>query len=257
MNINGICVCVNYSDFLAYTLYLNVRHFSTFVVVTDTKDVETKRICEMLNVTCVVTDVFYEGGARFRKGAGINVGLSILDNIVEFKAHGSGALHSNAIEYAQEERSDDWYVHLDSDIILPPDFKGIVAEASLQPDYLYGCDRWMLNSFEEAQPTLSALLEGTALPEHSFERGRRVEPPHVGYTPIGFLQLWNPFMSGIHRYPEKKGDASSDDVHFAYNWVREKRHRIEGLGVYHLDSVTSTMGVNWQGRTTKRFTWED
>lgn len=255
MNLNCICVCVNYSDFLAYTLPINKHHFNSIVIVTDTKDVETKRICEMLNVHCVRTDVFYEGGAKFRKGAGINKGLDLLDTLVGFRQHGGGALNPNN---AQEEYNvtDEWYVHLDADILLPPDFKEQLIEAKLQSSHMYGCDRWMVNSFNEAQPLISALLEDAPLPQHTFERGHRIELGNVGYVPIGFFQLWDPLMSSVHRYSEKKDDASSDDVKFAYNWPRERRHRIPGLSVYHLDSGKSMMGVNWKGRTTKRFGWD-
>ena len=255
VNINAVCVCVNYSDFLAYTLPINKHHFNSIVIVTDTKDVETKRICEMLNVHCVHTDVFYEGGAKFRKGAGINKGLDLLDTLVGFRQHGGGALNPNN---AQEEYNvtDEWYVHLDADILLPPDFKEQLIEAKLQPSHLYGCDRWMANSFESAQETLSALLEGAPLPPHSFERGARIEPPQVGYTPLGYFQLWNPLASNIGIYLERKENASSDDVHFAYSFPRERRHRINNLSVYHLDSTSNVAGVNWNGRVTKRFMWD-
>jgi len=242
VNINAVCVCVNYSDFLAYTLPLNKRHFKEIVVVTDTQDTKTKSICESMNVTCVITDVFYRDGGKFRKGAGINQGLKVLNNLV--------GLHD------VEDRLDEWYLHIDADIILPPDFGQQIKSADIQPSHLYGCDRWMANSFESAQETLSALLEGAPLPPHSFERGARIEPPQVGYTPLGYFQLWNPLASNIGIYLERKENASSDDVHFAYSFPRERRHRINNLSVYHLDSTSNVAGVNWNGRATKRFMWD-
>ena len=38
MYLEGIIVCVNYSDFLAHTLPYNKTHFDNLIVVTDTKE---------------------------------------------------------------------------------------------------------------------------------------------------------------------------------------------------------------------------
>lgn len=231
MRLSLLCVCVNYADFLAYTLPINKNHFESIVIITDTKDKDTHRVCDMMQVPYIKTDRFYEKGATFKKGAAINEGLKYLKDT-------SG-----------------WYLHMDADILLTPDFKSKLTGMTLNPKGLYGADRWMINTFEEARSTLSASIEGTPLPEHTFQVNRHIQAPNIGYTPIGYFQLWNPIGSGINIYPEKKGDASSDDVHFAYKWSRDNRHLLD-LKVYHLDSSSNNQGVNWSGRTTKRFTWD-
>jgi hypothetical protein len=62
VQIEAVVVCVNYSDFLAYTLPANRSQFNNMVVVTDTKDEATVAICNKYNVRCVQTDAFYGGG---------------------------------------------------------------------------------------------------------------------------------------------------------------------------------------------------
>ena len=73
--IEGVCVCVNYADFLAQTLGFNRTHFDNLVIVTTPDDYDTINLCEYWNVKCVKTDAFYSNGDAFNKGLGINEGL--------------------------------------------------------------------------------------------------------------------------------------------------------------------------------------
>ena len=57
MKIEGISVCVGYSDFLAQTLPWNLQHFDKFVVVTSYDDAETIELCRKFSVECRPTDV--------------------------------------------------------------------------------------------------------------------------------------------------------------------------------------------------------
>ena len=47
--IEGIIICVNYSDFLDITLDQNLKHFDQIIVVTDEKDIGTHEICKKYN----------------------------------------------------------------------------------------------------------------------------------------------------------------------------------------------------------------
>ena len=78
LHVEGVIVCVNYSDMLAHTLAAAKAQFNRLVVVTDTKDDATKNLCEYHHVECVRTDVFYENGDKFNKGKAINAGLARL-----------------------------------------------------------------------------------------------------------------------------------------------------------------------------------
>ena len=76
-----VITCVNFSDYLKLTLPYNIQHFDNVVIVTDINDINTQILCAELDVSCILTDVFYKDDAVFNKGAGINVGISNLKKI--------------------------------------------------------------------------------------------------------------------------------------------------------------------------------
>src|SRR5262245_13276788 len=116
MKIEAVVTCVDYSDFLAETLPHNRTLFDRLVVVTAPEDKPTQRVCEYWNVQCVRTDVFETRWGKFAKGAGINAGL-------------------------RELRRDGWLVHMDADILLPPLTRQLLEAAALDPAFIYGIDR--------------------------------------------------------------------------------------------------------------------
>lgn len=59
--IEAVIVCVNFCDYLKLTLPNQKEYFDHIIIVTDSKDEETHKFCEEENLTCVITDVFYEG----------------------------------------------------------------------------------------------------------------------------------------------------------------------------------------------------
>lgn len=234
IKIECVIVCVNYSDFLAHTLPHNKQYFNKLVVVTDTKDLKTKRLCDFYNVECVQTDVFYTDGDKFNKGKGINAGLARLEK-------------------------DGWVLHLDADIFLPSLTRSILENAHLSGECLYGIDRMMCRNYREWIKFIeSPILTHTAwvyVYPTIFEMGVRVAKYKTdGYIPIGFFQLWNPRGSGIYAYPQKHDGAARTDMQFALLWPRSKRGLIPELIAIHLESESyKDMGANWNGRKTKLF----
>lgn len=236
MTIDCVTVCVNYSDFLAHTLPYNRIHFDRMVVVTDTKDKDTKNLCDFYHVECIQTDVFYENGDNFNKAKGINEGIK--------------ALNPRA-----------WVLHLDADIYLPPLTRGILERAQLDPSFIYGIDRMMCGDFESwmqfiCKPQLTH--EGWIYVHPTvFPMGVRIaEYMGGGYEPIGFFQLWNPLQSSVYFYPEQHGAADRTDVLFAKQFPRAKRSLIPEVIAIHLESENLDlvqMGKNWNGRKTKVF----
>lgn len=229
MYLETVTVCVNYGDFLAQTLPRNKYLFNHYIVVTDTKDFFTKKICDTYNVRCVQTDVFYEEGNTFNKGKGINVGLDCL-------------------------KKTEWVLHLDADICLLPDYRKVLKKKALNPLVLYGLDRLMCNSYEE-------WLEITANPisifngiTNKYKLGGRLIDGEYGYLPLGYHQLWNPIKSKNIYYPKSFESADKSDLEFAKNWGNDRRELIpETFGV-HLDSDNNKLGgINWNGRKTALF----
>ena len=232
MKIEAIVVCVNYSDFLAFTLPTNVKMFNKLVVVTDSKDFATQRLCEYYKVQCVVTDCFYEGGDKFNKGKGINEGLKYLDK-------------------------DAWILHLDADIYLPPLTCNILNILNLDSTCIYGLDRFMVHSFNDWINHLSLpnFIHEAGIYVHptAFDIGVRISQYEIeGYIPIGFFQLWHKDSNQME-YPPNYGGADRTDMQFSKLFSQSKRKFIPDIIVYHLESNTEKMSANWLGRKTHYF----
>ena len=237
MKLEAVIVCVNYSDFLAHTLPTNKQFFDRIVVVTDTKDLKTKHICEYYHIECIQTDSFYKDGV-FNKANGINEGLKRISRA-------------------------DWVVQMDADIYLPPLTRTILEKINkhLLKDSLYTMDRMMC-------PTYEAWQQHLINPTHThtgfiyihptlFPIGVRIaEYMNEGYEPIGYFQMWNPNGSNIHTYPTDGIGADRTDVLHAKAFPRSKRVLLPELICIHLDSEDlnlKDMGKNWFGRKTKEF----
>ena len=240
MKFECVIVSVDYGDYLAWTLPLNLRHFDKIVVVTTFTDQQTQNICKFYDVECVVTHSFYADNARFKKSLGINEGLARLDK-------------------------DAWVAHMDADIVLPPRAREMFEKVHLDPACVYGIDRMMCESFDAwlkyfTNPAYQLHDENIFIKPNAFETfGIRVgllgkDKYADGYAPIGFFQLWNPEGSGVKEYTVESAEAGKDDMLFALKWPRAKRHLLPEVIAIHLESeAPHRMGANWAGRITPLF----
>jgi hypothetical protein len=237
MYLEGLIICVNYADFLAHTLPHNKNHFNNLVVVTDTKDIETKKICEYHQVKCLQTDIFYEDGNSFNKGAAINYGLSQLEK-------------------------KEWVMHIDADIYLPPLTRTILERLPLENHKIYGADRLMCPSYESWRDFISQpkdVHEGWIFIHlNAFPIGVRIAEYmnyDSGWEPIGYLQLWNPKGSNVYNYPTMHDYCDRTDVIHCKKFKRKDRELLPEIVVIHLDSEDNkdNMGKNWKGRKTPHF----
>lgn len=234
MKIEAVTTCVDYADFLAWSLPWNVRAFDRLIVVTTAADRHTRDICEHHHIECVITDAFHRNEKAFDKGAAISEGLKHLS-------------------------ADAWVCHLDSDIVLPPRSRNILERLDLDPSGIYGIDRMMCHGFAdfaryvtspEVQHSCDIYVQATAFP-----LGVRVAKlKGNGYMPIGFFQLWNAGETGIRDYPSH-GAADRSDMLFAQRWPRRRRHLIPEIVGIHIDNIDDgdDMGQNWRGRRTRPF----
>lgn len=233
MKIECVTVSVGYSDFLAWMLLWNKRHFDDMVVVTSTGDQQTQKVCAYHHVRCVQTDAFYAGGQAFNKGAGISAGLAALS-------------------------CSDWVVHMDSDILLPPRSRDLIQRSQADPCSIYGIDRIMCKSFEDwtafvSDPELQHTDE-VYVTANAFPLGSRVAKTDLdGYVPIGYFQLWNAAATNRKSYPSEHGTSARADMVFAQQWSRNTRHLIPEVVGIHLESEDTPKGANWRGRTTQPF----
>lgn len=233
MKIECVVVCLNYSDFLSHTLPFNKNFFDKMVIVTDTKDHNTKRICEFWNVQCVQTDAFYVDSPIIpNKAMGINEGLKHLS-------------------------LEGWVVQLDADIFLPTQTRHILENYPLDDKSIYGIDRLMCNSYEEWYNFIhnsKPIYEGWIYCHTDlFPIGTRLVHHIDGWQPIGYWQFWNPKGSNIYEYPVEKSGFDRTDVVHLKQWKREHRKFIPDLVCVHLASEDHSQGQNWLGRQTAKF----
>lgn len=237
MFIECVIVSVGYADFLAHTLPLNKSQFDRVVIVTSPTDLETQKLCEYHHVECIQTEAFYEDGADFNKGKGINAGLAQLAKT-------------------------GWVLHLDADIILPTQFRQTLEPLDLDPHCVYGVDRLMCKSYADwaANVVRPHLTQEAGIYIHPYAEkmaiGTRIAKygTDQGFIPIGFFQLWNPLVSGVQRYPEQHQDAGRSDMLFTMQWPRRQRGFIPEIITIHLESEEAPgMGKNWRGRKTRAF----
>jgi hypothetical protein len=234
IKLEAVSVCINYSDFLKYTLPFNKNFFDKYVVVTSSEDKKTQDLCHKHNVKCVTIKKTHLIELD-SKGLAINKGLEVLDK-------------------------DAWVLHLDADIWLPPLTRTILDNFSLQTDCIYGTDRFMCESFEDWLDFLNKEqyknihYEWVFLDTAKFKIGSRmIQYYGEGYWPIGFFQLWHPKGSGVYTYPNSKIGYDRDDVLHMKQWNKGKRLFIPDFIPIHLSSQLHEKGQNWEGRSTKQF----
>lgn len=214
--IEAIVVCVDYDDYLAETLPYVREAVDRLLVVSASRDSDTPRVCENLNVECLTTDAFFDDGAVFWKGRAINAGLRCLSR-------------------------SDWILHLDADIAMmhPLNCDG------LDPHCLYTAPRLPVLGREEWRAIQRGAFITTREPKKMYyKRGNLL--------PCGYFQLWNVRQNPFW-YDERSKDASKSDWAFNENFPPERRRILDDIAVYHLEMPGDNIKANWQGRRTPRF----
>ena len=232
MILEGLTVSVDFADLLAETLPLNLKHFDDFVVVTSPEDRETQRIARYYGARLVLTDKFRTRWNEMHKAAGINMGL-------------------------QNLKLNEWVAHLDADMVLPPQTRHLIERANLDPQKLYGCDRFVVPGHDawRAHQAMPALQQDNYhVHLDIFPLAPRFSGARMGgYAPPGFFQLWNPGESNVRKYPEEHTTAAKTDVLHTAQWWRRSREMLPEFVAYHLETEPALQGADWGGRTTKRW----
>jgi len=234
--IEAVSVCVGYGDILRLVAHHNRPLLDRWVVVTAPGDSTTRQVCRECSIECLVTDEAKRDGP-FSKGRLIDRGLAMLG--------GRG-----------------WLLHVDADTALPCDTHQVLEEAYLDESCIYGCDRlnvigedaWARTSAGGLWSRNNPWLCNLAKPETSV--GGRVANTGLGYTPIGFFQLWHGSASvwresHTRRYPRYDGTAAHTDVAHSLQWDVRKRIHLPSMVVYHFETESAPMGANWNGRKSR------
>jgi hypothetical protein len=212
--LEAVTVCVNYADYLSITIKFNKQIFDDWVVVTSASDEETQTVCANHGVKCIVSNRLYEE-AVFNKGKALNDGLSVLSKR-------------------------DWLLSLDSDVILPRDFRDEINSLYFDRKTLYGVRR------VEPPLALHTIKEDICCADIvSWQNGfikRKV--------PLGYFQLFAADAIKEPIFSEECIRANVYDMKFLDRW--NYKEIIPKLRVVHLPH--GELGTNWCGRKSGRFT---
>jgi len=202
--LEAVTVSVHYADYLRHTVR-NARHFDRWIIVTVPEDTETISLCSKEGIECIITHRLHQDGAAFAKGKAINDGLDALTKR-------------------------DWLLVLDSDVLLPEDFRQALEHANPDTQCLYGI----------AQRALART------PADLCKDPAHLSVIHESLPCLGFFQLFH--ASCAHRYPEASTNASFDDALFRALWPAARR-RLLPMRCVHLGENRT----NWLGRRNPRF----
>lgn len=223
MNVKSITVCVGYDDLLAVTLPRNIKHFSSYLVVTSLDDHRTADLVkEMPNVNLYKTDAFTRHGARFNKGLALEEAFDVVGR-------------------------DGWISVWDADIILPDSLN---LDQDLDPAKLYSMRRRVLNDvrlyhpglpWSVAQIHMDKLFPGyfhlfnAAAPALSQQPWYDVTFAHAGGGDGAFQDRWR---------PEDKIRLAGECLHLGpidTNWMGRCSDRLDGKLVEGSEDNRSVM----------------
>jgi hypothetical protein len=239
MRIHAVCVCVNYADLLHRSIQRWQVGTERFLVVTSSADKETRDLCRYHNAELHVTDVFYECGAKFNKGAAM----------------------SEAVLAHNLRAGADWLLTVDADTVPPHDWRSQIEGSRISPGRLYGAYRYQQPEYT-ANPVVDynrRMRQGWVLGFFSLFHSRdpklpmEGEPlfdifwPHAGNYDTSFTKRWGPNeqtllpIPMIHLGNEREhwtGRGNKDALHAEYfskrpgleQWQHERLKELPILG---------------------------
>lgn len=162
MRIDAIIQSTAYADLLAVTLPANKASFDSVTVYTKIGDEPTKAVCACEGVACIETDLFTKGGSRFNRGAAFNASFHHL--------------------LAKHQLNVGWFCILDSDIIMPPNWRAAFEGLPPELECMYGARRY---NVETPEQWAAVCADPEYLKQLTLFRG-------YGYS---YLQLFSPRSS--------------------------------------------------------------
>lgn len=187
--IKALTVCVNFDDILRLTLPRTLPHVDKLLVITSSKDERTQaylREQDPDKVLTLVTDVFYENGAVFNKGAAIEQGFDVLGR-------------------------QGWMLVMDSDIVIP----STIPQCKLEIGRLYTPHRRILADIAGMTELPDIPIE--SLPLHA-------EHGHYGYFQL--FHSNDPVLKKQPWYEIDWRHAGGCDSTFQRRWHKSQRSRM-------------------------------
>ena len=220
--------CVNYDDFLAWTLPRNLPYLESVTVITSPHDRATIRLSKYFGVQLFITDAWHAGGS-LNKANALNQWVT----------------HAAAFE------PEAWMMTLDADILL---FEPVADRVdALDPGCLHSVRRRMCADFASWEQFLSGerSLSDFPLDVVPMTNGKlwgTIDSKNPAGL-AGYFQLWCPAASvGLKQFPVT-GSAEAYDLMFGLSFPDEARKLLPVQDALHLGPTE----VNWVGRRSPRW----
>lgn len=222
-----IIPCVDYEDLLRQSLPVTRQLFHNVLVVSSAEDEDTIALCQRAKVDLLLTNAWFDDGARLNKAAALNEAI---------------AVSLQRSPYA-------WLLVLDADIVLSNHFDLDVA--ALDPSCLYSVRRRLCETEHQWKQISDGTLTPGDLPIYTVPvtngKAWGHRPAENPAALSGYFQLWHPTTTQITRFPPKPS-AAGYDVEFALMFPDERRYYLSGEAV-HLGPLRK----NWNGRVSPRW----
>ena len=164
MKIEAVTVSINYSDYLSQIIS-NKEKLDRWLIVTHEDDSDCINLCKKNNLEYFFSKKIYEN-AYFARGTAVNEALPILDR-------------------------DDCIFQLDSEILLPDNFRNVVDKNCIDKTVMYWSRRYY-KSGKEMKWIVEEVEEGEVMG-------------------LGFFQMWH--SSKRKDYPTISDTAGWDDIY--------------------------------------------
>jgi len=215
-NTYGITVCVGMAETLKKILPFNLPHLKELIVMTTPDDDDTRECCKQYpNVRVIETDVFYKWGAKFNKGAAVELATMLIPK-------------------------DNWIIIFDADICFPCD---LIGKIPLDVNFIYSSARHFATTEDEFE---------SATRERNFDfQGLAKDPFRPWKMAKGYFQLFHGRSETLNRRPWYGIDwnnAGGCDKDFSTRWDIQRRIPLEAP-VLHLGAVH-----NWDAEYSSSWT---
>jgi hypothetical protein len=214
MKIQCASICICYSDYLECVV-ANRKHFDRWVIISARNDSATRALCRQFGLQFLQSAALNDDGtdfdAAYNKSAAINEALTLFDQ-------------------------NEWALVLDSDVLLPRDFRSRLESLPLDHAALYGLAGRKICHSRAA---------------FSILRNREPWTRFVGRNsqPVGYFNLFH--LSGkINRYPTlPRRTAGVHDDHFFTTSFRRSARKSLPFTALHVGPI----GENWHKRQSKQY----
>ncbi len=211
-----VTTCVGYSSLLSETLLYNSEETDAIIVVTESNDTETIRLCKKVGVDVVISDRKNINKASFNKGALINDGIA----------------------FAKEKYKATWILIMDADVILPNGFKNEWNSKILNPGTLYFAERVDVDKKDVTKFVVNPKKVKDA----------DIGDPIINRYPWGYFQLFNINAKALSAretyYSEDFLSAGFVDNEFLKSWHMDRWY-FTGVRLIHIKH--GSYRSNWTG----------